>query len=98
MFKAKSALIAAPMAAFLALKQKEQKGQNCEQRIKNQLHAAVANIPHKKKLLKGGEDAFICTDELVAVADGVGGWANKGVEVAFFSREFCFLVKDLYFR
>lgn len=31
------------------------------------------------------------------MADGVGGWINKGVEVMYFSREFCFLIKDLYF-
>ncbi|XLR20420.1 hypothetical protein S83_048332, partial [Arachis hypogaea] len=37
----------------------------------------------------GGEDAhFICSQEhAIGVADGVGGWADSGVNVGFYSRE-----------
>ena len=38
-------------------------------------HAAT-NIPHIEKRDKGGEDAWVATDSLLVVADGVGGWAN----------------------
>jgi serine/threonine protein phosphatase PrpC len=31
-------------------------------------------IPHFDKRAKGGEDAYVSTEELLAVADGVGGW------------------------
>jgi protein phosphatase PTC7 len=32
-------------------------------------------IPHPEKLWKGGEDACVAHDNLLVVADGVGGWA-----------------------
>ena len=33
-----------------------------------------SNIPHITKVDKGGEDAWIATENLLVVADGVGGW------------------------
>ncbi|KAF7809744.1 putative protein phosphatase 2C 80 [Senna tora] len=46
-------------------------------------------LPHPDKEETGGEDAhFICTDEqAIGVADGVGGWADVGVNSGLFSRE-----------
>ncbi|XP_050210693.1 probable protein phosphatase 2C 55 [Mercurialis annua] len=46
-------------------------------------------LPHPDKEETGGEDAhFICTDEqAVGVADGVGGWADLGVDSGKYSRE-----------
>ncbi|CAJ1930037.1 unnamed protein product [Sphenostylis stenocarpa] len=46
-------------------------------------------LPHPDKEDTGGEDAhFICTDEqAIGVADGVGGWADVGVNAGLFSRE-----------
>ncbi|THF95020.1 hypothetical protein TEA_010873 [Camellia sinensis var. sinensis] len=46
-------------------------------------------LPHPDKEETGGEDAhFICVDEqAVGVADGVGGWADLGVDSGKFSRE-----------
>lgn len=32
-------------------------------------------IPHPAKAYKGGEDAIFASDNLLVVADGVGGWA-----------------------
>jgi protein phosphatase PTC7 len=32
-------------------------------------------IPHPDKVSKGGEDALYANDNILAVADGVGGWA-----------------------
>jgi len=49
-------------------------------------------IPHDSKKAKGGEDANGFTDTLVAVADGVGGWAEQGIDSGVFSRR---LVKDI---
>jgi protein phosphatase PTC7 len=48
-------------------------------------------IPHPKKADRGGEDAFeIAKDaSLVCVADGVGGWARKGVDPGLYSRHLC---------
>ena len=52
----------------------------------------VSNIPHDDKVHKGGEDAFTVSPQLVAVADGVGGWARKGIDPGLFSKQ---LTKDI---
>jgi hypothetical protein len=38
------------------------------------------SIPHPTKVHKGGEDFFVFNSSLVAVADGVGGWIEQGVD------------------
>ena len=55
----------------------------------NRLETGFCNIPHHKKAYKGGEDAWISSDSLIAVADGVGGWNKKGVDPGIFARELC---------
>ncbi len=42
--------------------------------------------PHEEKIAKGGEDAVVASNRLLAVCDGVGGWANSGVDPADYSR------------
>ncbi|XVF15725.1 hypothetical protein REPUB_Repub09cG0180400 [Reevesia pubescens] len=46
-------------------------------------------LPHPAKEETGGEDAhFICSNEqAIGVADGVGGWAEVGVDAGEFARE-----------
>ncbi|CAA0817291.1 Probable protein phosphatase 2C 55 [Striga hermonthica] len=46
-------------------------------------------MPHPDKEKTGGEDAhFICADEqVVGVADGVGGWADVGVNSGDYARQ-----------
>ncbi|XP_010558162.1 PREDICTED: probable protein phosphatase 2C 80 isoform X2 [Tarenaya hassleriana] len=46
-------------------------------------------LPHPAKEETGGEDAhFICDEEqVIGVADGVGGWADVGVNAGLFARE-----------
>ncbi|KAE8656574.1 putative protein phosphatase 2C 55 [Hibiscus syriacus] len=46
-------------------------------------------LPHPDKEDTGGEDAhFICVDEqAIGIADGVGGWADMGVDSGQYSRE-----------
>lgn len=46
-------------------------------------------LPHPDKEETGGEDAhFICPEEqAIGVADGVGGWADLGVNSGYYSRE-----------
>jgi protein phosphatase PTC7 len=46
-----------------------------------------SNIPHYKKKETGGEDSFLIIDDLVMVADGVGGWAGKGIDPSLYSKE-----------
>ncbi|XP_060174998.1 probable protein phosphatase 2C 1 [Lycium barbarum] len=55
-------------------------------------------IPHPNKVDKGGEDAFFVSSndgEVIAVADGVSGWAEKNVDPALFSRELVSNVSSL---
>ncbi|PIN12473.1 Serine/threonine protein phosphatase [Handroanthus impetiginosus] len=53
------------------------------------LNSASCYLPHPDKEETGGEDAhFICTDEqAIGVADGVGGWADLGVDAGQYARE-----------
>ena len=46
-------------------------------------------LPHPDKAEKGGEDAhFICEERgVVGVADGVGGWADVGVDAGEYARQ-----------
>ncbi|KAK7383058.1 hypothetical protein VNO78_28724 [Psophocarpus tetragonolobus] len=46
-------------------------------------------LPHPDKEETGGEDAhFICSEEqAIGVADGVGGWADLGINAGYYSRE-----------
>ena len=55
----------------------------------NYFHTGICLMPHPAKKEKGGEDAACITENIVVVADGVGGWENSGVDPAKFSREFC---------
>jgi protein phosphatase PTC7 len=47
----------------------------------------VAMIPHPEKAHRGGEDAFFAHRHGLCVADGVGGYAQSGVDPAIFTRE-----------
>lgn len=53
------------------------------------LNSGSCYLPHPDKEEKGGEDAhFICIDEqAIGIADGVGGWADVGVDAGEFARE-----------
>ncbi|KAK8941096.1 putative protein phosphatase 2C 55 [Platanthera zijinensis] len=46
-------------------------------------------LPHPDKEETGGEDAhFICDNEqVIGVADGVGGWADVGIDAGYYARE-----------
>ncbi|KAL0343318.1 UNVERIFIED_CONTAM: putative protein phosphatase 2C 80 [Sesamum angustifolium] len=53
------------------------------------LLSGACYLPHPAKEETGGEDAhFICADEqVIGVADGVGGWADVGVNAGEYARE-----------
>lgn len=53
------------------------------------LESGSCYLPHPDKVKTGGEDAhFICKDEqVIGVADGVGGWAEVGVNAGIYARE-----------
>jgi protein phosphatase PTC7 len=48
--------------------------------------------PHPAKKYKGGEDAACLSDRMLSVADGVGGWAESGIDPAIYSKRLCFLI------
>lgn len=51
--------------------------------------------PHFQKIKKGGEDAAHLSQNMLAVADGVGGWAESGVDPANFSKRLCKNIDEL---
>ena len=50
------------------------------------LHTAAEARPHPDKAHYGGEDAYFLSSAAVGVADGVGGWADSGVNPAWYAR------------
>ncbi|TYZ63339.1 hypothetical protein PybrP1_012878 [[Pythium] brassicae (nom. inval.)] len=51
-----------------------------------QLVSGACELPHPQKRSTGGEDAWFIRGNTVGVADGVGGWARKGVDSGEYSR------------
>jgi len=53
------------------------------------LQSGSCYLPHPDKEKTGGEDAhFICEEEhVIGIADGVGGWADVGVNAGIYARE-----------
>lgn len=49
-------------------------------------------IPHPEKAYKGGEDAMYTSDNILVVADGVGGWADQGVDPGLYSKKLCQII------
>ena len=82
-----------PLAGYLYQRHHTQRA---EAKSQNTLLSAYKNIPHWEKAHRGGEDAWICTDSLIAVADGVGGWNRKGIDPGIFARELCSHVLNRY--
>ena len=54
--------------------------------------------PHFEKKKKGGEDAATLSLNLLAVADGVGGWASSGIDPAIYSKKLCSLIDEIAAR
>jgi hypothetical protein len=63
---------------------------------KNQFKAGVHLNPHYAKRHKGGEDAACLCPTMLCVADGVGGWAESGIDPAIYSKRLCALIDGLY--
>lgn len=61
----------------------------------NMFHASITLNPHPDKRDKGGEDSACLSETFIALADGVGGWADSGVDPANYSRELCGNIHDL---
>ncbi|SCO64905.1 conserved Plasmodium protein, unknown function [Plasmodium vivax] len=63
------------------------------------LHKANS-IPHKKKKKKNANykngDAFLCSDNMIAIADGVSSIKNSGINVGNFSNELLKKCLNLY--
>lgn len=56
---------------------------------KMKFKSGVSMLPHPEKEHRGGEDAYFIHkgDYCIGVADGVGGWAEVGVDPGLYSRE-----------
>ncbi len=60
------------------------------------LQCGVTVIPHPDKASRGGEDAYFFCDTALGVADGVGGWAEEGVNPAEFAQGLMDVAKAYY--
>jgi protein phosphatase PTC7 len=60
----------------------------------NILNAAAFSIPRIDKVKTGSEDSFFVSNNILAIADGVGGNHKQGIDPAFYSRGFMSNLKD----
>ena len=56
----------------------------------------LVKLPHFSKIEKGGEDALVANESIICVSDGVGGWAEEGVDPAKYSNELCENIKKSF--
>ena len=56
----------------------------------------LANEPKLEKIETGGEDALYYSKNLLAVADGVGGWALQGIDSSRYSRKLIENARDFF--
>ena len=47
--------------------------------------------------MRGGEDALYADKDLLIVSDGVGGWADRGINPGNWARALVSLAKDLFY-
>ena len=66
------------------------------QRNFNIFNLGIYLNPNFEKRKKGGEVAASLADNMLAVADGVGGWITSGVDPAIFARKLCRNIDGLY--
>ncbi|KAL6746431.1 Serine/threonine phosphatase, family 2C [Haematococcus lacustris] len=61
------------------------------------LVAGAYVLPHPDKMARGGEDWFFVSDTMhsLGVADGVGGWAEIGVDAGAYARQLMGFAKEL---
>ncbi|KAL7682701.1 putative PPM-type phosphatase domain, protein phosphatase 2C [Plasmopara halstedii] len=59
-----------------------------ERKVQRAFHlsSGACGLPHPQKRATGGEDAWFISGNTVGVADGVGGWARKGIDSGEYSR------------
>ncbi|CAI5730644.1 unnamed protein product [Peronospora destructor] len=50
------------------------------------LQSSACGLTHPQKRATGGEDAWFISGDTVGVADGVGGWARKGIDSGEYAR------------
>lgn len=55
-------------------------------------------IPHPEKEYKGGEDAVLAKDNILVIADGVGGWNEMGIDSGKYSKNLCVIIGNLFER
>lgn len=65
---------------------------SAEKKFRYSFDYASHMIPHPAKAYKGGEDAIFTSKNVLVVADGVGGWADSGVDPGLYSKKLCEII------
>lgn len=94
--------LSSPLTSFqdFSISHKKRSSFSRPRLIKSEMSFSIGThlIPHPAKMEKGGEDAFFVSSYnggVLAIADGVSGWAEKNVDPALFSRELMENASDL---
>ena len=67
-----------------------------KKKINNYFNSGIKINPHPEKRYKGGEDAAAYTERMLSVADGVGGWAESGIDPAIYSKNLCSWIYKIF--
>ena len=71
------------------------KASEADEPQQNRFNTGITPRPHPAKRDKGGEDAAALSPNFIALADGVGGWIESGIDPAKYSRSLCRNISNL---
>lgn len=72
------------------------KANYCKSNEYNHFSFGSSIKPHPEKEYKGGEDALFADSQLLAVMDGVGGWAEHGIDPALYSKRLAAIIESIW--
>ena len=78
------------------LSEKDVRVQAADRTASSYFRYGANNIPHHSKRYKGGEDAWVASSNILVVADGVGGWAEEGIDSGLFSKQLVHNIKKIF--
>jgi hypothetical protein len=65
-------------------------------RMKYKFDYAVGFKPHPNKIVHGGDDAYFASDNILAIADGVGAWAQSEGEPSLYASKMIQFIEKIY--
>ena len=65
-------------------------------RMKYKFDYAVGFKPHPNKVVHGGDDSYFVSENILAVADGVGAWTQSEGEPSLYAKKVIQFIEKIY--